>query len=439
MRAAFDLAISSALARSAFGTLTLQGSYVAISFVTVIVLARLLGANGFGSYAYGIAWASLLGVPAVLGLDRLITRDVAVDIQEKRFGSVRGLLQRSNQIVIIVSTSLALCATAAGLEVLQNPVRDTFAAAMILVPITAVTLLRQAALLGLNRPVLSQLPELMIRPLTMLLVISAIWVFGRATLTSIVAMSIYVTATLFAFLIGALLLRNSVPISVRRATPSFDTCRQLSVALPMMIISGIWIANGYVGTVMLGSLVDARSAGIYAVATRGADLVLIVMVAVNIPLAPRLARLHSAGDREGLQRLVSAVAKRTFVASLPLSVGLILLRDVYLGLFGSDFKAGGTALAILVLSQLVNVAAGPVGVLLLMTGYERPAALGVACGATFNVGINAVLDPLIGVPGAAIGALGSTVCWTLVLALLSVRRLGIRPSVIAGRLGAFAR
>jgi O-antigen/teichoic acid export membrane protein len=417
----------------------LQAAYVALSFVAVVVLARLLGASGYGAYAFSIAWAGVLGVPAVMGFDRLIVREVVTNITERRWSVVRGLLRRSNLLVFLVSTSLALCAAVAGLALLHEPVKDTFAIGMILVPLTAMTLLRQASLQGLGRPALSQLPELFVKPVALIATLVAIWLLVGTGLTPRTTMSVNVAVSGLAFGVGAFLLYRNLPRLLKTTSPEFYTRRWISAAVPMMAVSGIWIVNGYVGTVLLGLLVDAPSAGIFAVANRGADLVLIVLVAVNIPLAPRLARLHATGDREGLQRLVSRASQWTLLASLPLAVGLFVLRDVYLGLFGAGFGAGGLALAILIVGQLFNVAAGPVGILLLMTGLGKRAALGVACGTVLNIAVNATLDPVIGVTGAAIGAVTSLVCWNLMLVAFSIRCLGVYPTVLGERLAAWGR
>jgi O-antigen/teichoic acid export membrane protein len=122
------------------------------------------------------------------------------------------------------------------------------------------------------------------------------------------------------------------------------------------------------------------------------------------------------------------------IGSLPLGVALYLLRDDYLALFGSDFTVGSSALAILIVSQLLNVAAGPVGILLVMCGGERLAAVGVGCGVIANIALNAVLNPILGLTGAAIASLVSVACWNGLLILFSVRRLRVVPSVLGDRL-----
>jgi O-antigen/teichoic acid export membrane protein len=211
LRAFVARGIASTLVRSAFGTLTLQAAYVALSFSTVVLLARLLGVSGYGAYAFSIAWAGLFGVPAVLGFDRLIVRDVATYAANERWGSVRGLLRLSNRLVLLVATCLALCAGVAGLSVLQNPVRATFTIGMILVPLTAMTLLRQASLQGLGRPVQSQFPELFVKPIILTVILGAIWLLIGTGLAPMTAMSLNVVVTGLAFGVGAILLHRSVP------------------------------------------------------------------------------------------------------------------------------------------------------------------------------------------------------------------------------------
>src|SRR3989442_4087245 len=45
-----------------------------LAFPTTLVLARTLGPAEYGKYAYGVAWSTLLGTPAVLGLNRYLVR-----------------------------------------------------------------------------------------------------------------------------------------------------------------------------------------------------------------------------------------------------------------------------------------------------------------------------------------------------------------------------
>ena len=126
---------------------------------------------------------------------------------------------------------------------------------------------------------------------------------------------------------------------------------------------------------MLGAIAGAEAAGVYRVATRGADVVVSVLAALNLALAPTFAQLYATGDMRRLERLASIGTRLGLIASLPVVVSFGVFGSWILGtIFGSDFARGSTALAILGAGQLANAAAGPVGLLLNMTGHERDAA-----------------------------------------------------------------
>lgn len=107
------------------------------------------------------------------------------------------------------------------------------------------------------------------------------------------------------------------------------------------------------------------------------------------------------------------------------------LGQSFLSFFGSEFTSGSTALSILVFGQLVNAAAGSVGLLLVMTAHEREAAIGMGVGLSLNVLLNTLLIPLWGIEGAAGASATSMIVWNLWLAVRVHRRLGLDPSVLA--------
>jgi hypothetical protein len=49
-----------------------------LTFIQAVVLARVLGVEEYGVYAFAIAWAILLGPRPWPGMDRLVVRKVAV-------------------------------------------------------------------------------------------------------------------------------------------------------------------------------------------------------------------------------------------------------------------------------------------------------------------------------------------------------------------------
>ncbi len=410
---------------SASATAILQGLSNLMGFALTLLLARFLGSLGYGRYALAFAWSMFLLTPAILGLDRFLVRGIAsYEVQEK-WPLMKGLLRRTNQLVLLTSTTIAVCGTIIAVTWLSPALRGPFCVAMLLIPITTLTLLRQGAMQAIGHVVSGQLPEYLIRPLLIIGGVVALKFVGHGALTPTTALVANVAGVAVAFVVGAVLLRRALPTVLRSVRPEFATREWLRASLPIMLISGVWMANNYATTLVVGTVDGPRAAGVYSVVQRGAELIVVLLYAANMPLAPAIARLHAHGDRPGLEHTTERVARATLLVSVPVAVAFIAFPGIYLSFFGVGFHTGATALMILALGQLINAAAGPSGNVLIMTGQERIAVRGVAAGLVANVVLAVVLVPPLGVTGGAIAFASSLVLWNTVLVVLARRRLGV--------------
>ena len=410
---------------SASATAVLQGVSNLLAFALSVLLARALGAGGYGRYALAIAWSGLLVVPAILGFDRFLVRGLAVYEVRGEWRLMNGLLRRTNQLVLAVSVTIAACGALLALKFSSASMRGPFLAGMLLIPLTTLTLLRQSSMQAFGRVVRGQLPEYLIRPVLIVLAVLALALAGAHVLTPTTAVLANVAGVGVAFLVGIVLLAKALPRGVRAVTPAFQTRRWLSAALPMMLIGGAWLANNYVATLAVGAFDGPRAAGVYSVVQRGAELIVILLIAANMPLAPAVARLHARGDRDGLEHVTEKMARATLLVSAPLALVLMLAPELYLQIFGPGFRAGATALSILAGAQLINAACGPNGTVLIMTGHERTAVIGVTAGVALNLTLAVILVPVLGVTGGAIAFAASLIVWNGILVVLARRLLGV--------------
>lgn len=410
---------------SASATAILQGGSGMMAFVLAVLLARFLGSRGYGLYALAFAWSTLLTIPAILGLNIFLVRGIAVYEVKKQWSLMKGLLFRTNQLVLLTSTTIAVCGAIVAVTWLSPSFRGPFCVAMLLVPLTALTLLRQGAMQAFGRVVRGQLPEYLIRPLLIIVGVVALELVGDGALTPTTALGANVAGVAVAFVVGAVLLRRALPTALRTVRPEFATREWLRASLPMMLIAGVWMVNNNITTLMVGTIDGPRAAGVYTVVQKAAEVIVIVLYATNMPLAPAVARLYARKDRQGLEHTTEQMARATLVVSAPLAVALMVFPHIYLDLFGASFQTGATALVILALGQLINAAAGPSGNVLLMTGQERIAVRGVAAGLLANVVLAVVLVPPLGVTGGAIAFATGLALWNTVLVVLARRLVGV--------------
>jgi O-antigen/teichoic acid export membrane protein len=212
---------------------------------------------------------------------------------------------------------------------------------------------------------------------------------------------------------------------VRHADPVYETRTWTRGALPLIAMAAVQLANLQIGIVLLGSLRGPRDAGIFSVAGRASGLLAFFLLATVPTLMPTIAELRARENGVQLQRLVTRAARYVLLGSLPLAVVLLAFPGPVLAVFGHDFRGGGTALRILCLGQLVNIASGFVGTILMMVYRTGWLTLCLSVGAVANVALGAALIPGLGLTGAAIASAASLAASNIAMAVVLWRLEGI--------------
>ncbi len=412
------------------GTVLLNVAQTLLTFGVTLSLSRMLGADGLGAYAYAFAWASLLAVPSVLGITPLIVRNVAAYRQREQWGLLRGMLSRANHAVL--ASSALLVAGGAGAALIVNGSKHQLLypvlVALPLVPIVALTSIRQAAMQGLGRVVLGRLPETLVAPALFLALIGAAYALEQGKLSATWAVALQIASVFVTLVVGAVLLRRALPHHVRSEPAQHEMREWIRSALPLLVFSGVQALNAQIDVILLGAIKGSTDAGLFSVATRASGLVTFLLLAAGYPLSPVIARLHAAGETALLRRTVRRAAIGIFLASLPLAIGVVMLARPLLALFGGEFKGGVTTLVLLAFAQLIYTATGLAGMVLVMTGQESSLVRGVAAGAVASVVLNAALIPPYGLNGAAVASLIGSAIMNLSLVYYARRRSRIASS-----------
>jgi O-antigen/teichoic acid export membrane protein len=423
-----------ALGRAASGTFALNvGNTIAVVIVTA-VLARVMTLADFGLYSWAVATVTLLTVPAVLGVDRLLVRNVAIYLSRDSFGLIRGIVGWAAALVLATGVLLAVAVAVLAWVTSDGPPSAATMAltgALLALPILALGRVAQSAAMGAHSVVISQIPELALRPALLVgLVVGVVYVFG-GPLSAWTATLLYSISALGAVLLSLVIVYRRV-IAPLGVVPAVRQTREWTgAAVALALISGGLIVNSQMGIVLLGLLDTPESAGLYFVAQRGAQLIAFPLLAVNVALAPTAARLWAAREVDVLQRLVTRSARWLLLLSLPLAVSFIFFGGTLLGVaFGAPFIGASETLTILVLGQLANAATGSVATLLIMSGNQWRAGLGIIAGMVINLVLAIVLIPTLHAQGAAIAASASLVVSNGIHVLLARRTLGIDSTAL---------
>ncbi len=417
--------------KGATGTFGIKTATTGLSFITTILLTRLLGASGYGVYSYAMAWIGLLTLPAVLGLDKLLVREVAASQAQSAWSLTNGLLVWSNRTVLSVSMGVALLVAGIATFIFNRSdtlLMYTFWVAVFLLPLNALNLIRQAMMEGLYHVVTGHLPDI-IRSLVFVTLVGWTSLFLKQDLKVFWAMGMNVVATGIALFVGTHLLLKAIPQTVKSAKPSYQIQSWMHRILPMMLISSIQVVYVRTDMLMLGAMREPELVGIYSVVRQVTHLITFLIMAVNATLAPTISSLYAAGDMQGLQKIFTKSMRLMFVISLPLVGGFIIFGDWFLLIFGPEFIQGSPALAILSITQLFNVAIGSIGPLLMMSGHERIFAMNIGISAVLNIMLNGLLIPQWGMLGAATATAISRVIMSLFVLIWVYKKVKIHPTI----------
>ncbi|MGB7293159.1 MAG: polysaccharide biosynthesis C-terminal domain-containing protein [Thermodesulfobacteriota bacterium] len=433
-----DSKLFSLLVKGASGSFVLKVANTGFGLLIILILARILDVSQYGIYAYVMSWIGLLGVLAGLGLGQAMVRFIATYNRQGEWGKIKGLIRYSNIGVFVVSVFIILAVYLFMQIVISDKKNSTvygpLLISLLLLPLNSIMDREGAALRGFHWIISGQVPSMLIRPLLYIILIGTAWMFLRNSLNIQSVIYLNIAATVVAIAVAGYLLLRAMPKAVKESTPAYELHLWNSSVFPIMLMGGMYMINGQADILMLGSIKGTEFSGIYQIADRGAGLIIFVLGAVIASFAPTIAHLYAGKNIDKLQRIVTKSARVTLLLSLPVALFLILFGHRLLGIFGSEFVQGYSALAILSISQLVNVASGPVANILVMTGHERDAALGVGISSLANVILNAIFIPFWGLEGAAVATGTSIITWNLVLIWFVRKRINIHPTVF-GNMG----
>ncbi|WP_221177839.1 flippase [Salinisphaera orenii] len=418
--------------RGGIGSLAIKSANAILGFAVAVVLARVLGPEGYGVYSFALALLMVTAIPAQVGVPQLVVRETATAQADEDWGLMRGLWRWGNAAVAILSV-LALLAVS-GVVLLTDiggdgPRAATLTVGLAVIPLLALAKVRGASLRGLRKVVQGQLPESVIRPAVLLALVGA-WAALAGpgnTMRPERAMALYAVASILAFGIGAWLLRRFRPSVLSTAPrPVYQHRAWAKAVIPLALITGLQLINNYADLIVLGIFRADEEVGVYRAVFQMTLLVVFGLQAMNQVLQPHFARLYQRGDYHRLQRLVTLSARVILALALPPVLLFLIAGEVLLAwVFGDAFRTGAVTLGVLAVGQLFNSAMGSVGMLLNMTGHERDTMRGIAWAAAANVVMNFALIPIFGMEGAAAASVLTLIWWNILLRRAVIKRLGL--------------
>jgi O-antigen/teichoic acid export membrane protein len=373
-----------------------------LGFVYILTVTHLVDVHSIGLVALGTTVVGFALIPSLLGLDTGIIRFVARGAASGDEQSARASFQVGLAVVCLTSVALTvviwILAPRIGQEFFHKPAST---------PILRIVSLSLPAL-ALGRATLAAMQGFGIMGYPAWLGILR-RIFEFAAVLPLIAVGLEARALAWAGVVSAWAsalvalgflsrVHAKAFVPARGAWPLWSL---LNFSVPQVMTAALFFFIIWTDTLLLGHYRSASEVGVYAIVGSLLVPATVVSTAVGQMFAPRISAADALGDRVTLAEMLKRVTHWNTAISLPFFTALALLSTAVLGIFGSRYTAGATALTILALGQLLNTAAGPLGQVINMSGRQYLTMTNNAAVAGLNVLGCIVLIPRYGLTGAA--------------------------------------
>jgi O-antigen/teichoic acid export membrane protein len=406
---------------------------VVVSFLFLVVVARILSVEEFGIFASCFSAAMLLSSICGLGQQASVIRFWPA--MESKYGknvAVHVILHSFLLIVGSVSFLIVIGIAISVADIDLPTLDDKHALLLPLLGLTAALALSEVLIGSLRSQgyvASAFLPRDVFWRLLAGIILAALPIVWSAS--HVIWMTVVILFMLLGFQALWLVLKTPALRSYSNKLPLPDTeIVAIKRALPGFWGNSIFTQLQQQSSVLIVAITLSPSdAGIFFAASRIANFLTMPQIASNQIVAPILSRSWSASRIQDL----SLVLGRAIAYSLPIALlgffVLLLFGEKLLSVFSSDFSKGYHILIILSVSYVVANACGPNGLLLLMTGFEKQLLKLKVLISLFGASFSIVLALQFGLVGVAFGAFTTVVLQNVVGLMACKYFVGVTPKL----------
>lgn len=371
-----------------------RAAQLALSGIATLVIVRSLGPAQYGQYAFVIALISVCGLIAEGGIDRIVTRDISVNVDEEATLLPLGILTH-----MIFGLLAAIAAVVAAFVLhLDNVVRVGVTVASVIFffdGVSSVGVIFQARL-AMQYDALSMIG-------------------GKVVFAAVVALSAWRQAPVLAYVLApvssSLVMALLALYFSRRFTHlrwQVDVVRLrrlMSDCIPSGLALFIAVLYLKLDGVLLGILVGSTALGLYSAAYRPVEYLLLAASVIVSPVYPLLSRTFGTDPERFLM-----IYQRSFLTLLLGFTPIIALSVVFapqlLGLvFGPEYVTSATPYRLLMLVLPLLACNGWQALAMLSANRQAITVRIDAVGLVVNITANLLLIPRLGAVGCALAAL----------------------------------
>ena len=422
------------LLRSSGLVIAARAGGVIVGLATQVALARILPLSDLGVFFIAMSTAMVLAILCTAGYPMILPRFAAAAGKGGEHALARILACACHDMWRAAGLAclppLIVVALWPGFD---DTLRACLAIGIVTAPVLAVMRLNGALANALRHFALGFVPDLLVRPVVLLIAIAGLWLVMPGVRVETVLLAHIAIAAVLALWQGLRVARVNParaegPVTTDR--PERRSAR--AQAFSMLVAMAFTAVIADLDLLFASAMLDTARTGIFGVCLKMAMIAAFAVHAVHQVSVRDAADAVHDGDHGALKTVLRRANGLSLALSLACLAGTVLLGRWVLGIFGPEFVEGYICLVILMAAQVARALAGPAMQIMAMTGNEKDCArIFAACLALLAV-LNVALVPAFGLIGAALAFFAAMTAWPVWLALRLKRASGINPAMWPG-------
>ena len=346
---------------------------VIVGFFFKIYLSRILGADALGIYSLGITTIGILGIFLSFGYGNGLIRFISKYNATQNYNKLISYLTNTSIInlcvVLPVSFLFYFFPEIIANNILKTPKLNEYIPLFgFMMFVNSFLILAEQTIRGLQEVKKSTIINTFLRLPFKIVLVVFFFNWGWQLEGYIIA---EVLGSLLAFIFLIIIIKKLLPSISGFKKNNFNE-EEKKYSLNLLITNSVLALGRHGDKIVLVYFLSTFELGIYSVTLTIAAFIPLVLTSVNSIFSPIISQLHSQNKLKDLEHYFQLSGKYIFLLSFPLMVFIFLFSKPIMSLFGSDFMQGSILLSLIVIGQLINVSMGSVGLILQMTGLERP-------------------------------------------------------------------
>lgn len=376
----------------------IKSSNLLFGFIVSVLIANCFGAQTLGLYTLFITLLNLFLIFVRGGQDRLLIKE----LNDKSININKVLTESLCLIIILalIASLIVLLLVSFDFVVIPSDVSQSYLIAYLSLSLLAGGLITLVVVSFRATDSVSLANALEGVPINLLfLLLLSLLVFFLENFTGLDIQAYYTIVSIVVALSVFFLLKHK--LSWRLDFKELDVLGRFKRGLPFLVIFGTTSLNTSIDALMINTFLPIEQLAYYNIAQKLSSLVQFGLVIGTSLIMAKMARLYYARKGDELRATLNKATSLALTIAIPVALIIYLFPQFLLSLWGDGFSSATTALFILVGAQLINVAFGPLGVMLTILNKEKQ----VLYWSIFTLIVNSLgnffLVPVYGIEGAA--------------------------------------